>query len=79
MIAGELFLMLSGARDGVLLAPLVALYTVADSPARRSRSLLFGRLAVLALAASHMLLRRSGAMGPENIALIARQPRRRSG
>ena len=30
--AGELFIMLSGARDGVLLAPLVALYTVADSP-----------------------------------------------
>ena len=69
--AGELFFMLSGARDGVLLAPLVALYTVADSPGRRSRSLAFGGVAVVALAAFHMLMRHSGAMGPENLALIA--------
>ena len=69
--AGELFIMASGVRFGTLLAPLVALYTVADSPARRRTSLLFGGLAVLALAAFHMLLRHSGAMGPENIALLA--------
>ena len=71
VIAEELFFMLSGARDGVLLAPLVALYTVADSPGRRSRSLAFGGLAVLALTAFHMLMRHSAAMGPENLALVA--------
>jgi signal transduction histidine kinase len=71
VIAGELFLMLSQVRDAVLLAPLVALYTVADSPVRRRKSLLFGGLAVVALAVFHMMLRRSGLMGPENFALVA--------
>lgn len=72
VIAGELFIMWSGAQDGVLLAPLVALYTVADSPASRIRSLAFAGLAVVALGASHMLIRHSGAgMGPENFALFA--------
>jgi signal transduction histidine kinase len=71
VVAEELFFMLSDARDGVLLAPLVALYTVVESPVHRRRSLVFGGLAVLALAVFHMMRGHSGPLGPENIALVA--------
>jgi signal transduction histidine kinase len=54
----------------VLAAPLIALYTVADTTARR-KALVTGGVAVLALAGSHILLKPSSWIGAENLALVA--------
>jgi signal transduction histidine kinase len=54
----------------VLAAPLIALYTVADSGSRR-RALTIGALAVFALAGVHALVKPSFWLGAENLALAA--------
>src|SRR5260370_31374778 len=53
----------------VLVAPLIALYTVAESGDRR-RGLAVGGLAVAALGVAHGLLKPSW-VGPANLALVA--------
>ncbi len=53
----------------VLLAPLIALYTVADVTDRR-RGLTLGALTVLVIAIVHALIKPSW-LGPENLALVA--------
>ncbi|WP_051941025.1 sensor histidine kinase [Phaeacidiphilus oryzae] len=69
--AAELFLAAVGGSRGVLvlLAPLIALYTVADQVERR-RGLLVGGGAVLLLALAHAV-HRPAMLGPENLAFIA--------
>jgi signal transduction histidine kinase len=54
----------------VLAAPLIALYTVADTSSRH-RSLVIGVLAVLAFAGLHMLVKPSSLLGVDNLALAA--------
>jgi signal transduction histidine kinase len=54
----------------ILAAPLIALYTLADSGDRR-RALTVGGLAVLALAGVHAVVKAAAWPGPENIALAA--------
>jgi signal transduction histidine kinase len=54
----------------VLAAPLIALYTVAETNDRR-RALAIGVLAVLALAGLHMLIKPASWLGAENLALAA--------
>lgn len=72
VLAAETYMALLHGSGGTLivLAPLIALYTVADTSARR-RGLLVCGLAVLALAGVHMLARPTSWMGPENLALAA--------
>ena len=72
LIAAEIYLALYRGRVGtlVLAAPLIALYTVADTTGRR-RSLMIGGLAVLALGGFHTLGRPASWLGPENVALAA--------
>ncbi|MGW4948337.1 histidine kinase [Actinoplanes sp. NPDC004185] len=71
-VAAELFLAHQpGTGDTLILAaPLVALYTVAESSDRR-RSLLVGGLLVLALGAFHTVGAPARWLGPENVALAA--------
>lgn len=54
----------------VVLAPLIALYTVAEGTQRR-RALLIGGLAVLALAGVHMVAKPDSWIGPDNLTLAA--------
>jgi len=54
----------------VLTAPLIALYTVADTSSRR-RSLAIGVLVMLAFAGVHMLVKPSSWLGAGNLALAA--------
>ncbi len=54
----------------VLLAPLIALYTVADS-SPRWRSLVIGCLAVLTFAGLHLMVKPASPLGAENVALAA--------
>jgi len=70
-VAAEVFLAESGSTSGVLilLAPLIALYTVADLVERRP-GLLLGGGAVAALAIVHAL-HKPALLGPQNLAFIA--------
>jgi len=54
----------------VLAAPLIALYTVADTGSRR-RALIIGALAVFAFAGLHAMVKPSYWLGAENLALAA--------
>ena len=54
----------------ILAAPLIALYTVAESASRR-RALTIGVLAVSAFAGLHMLVKPASWLGAENLALAA--------
>jgi signal transduction histidine kinase len=54
----------------VLAAPLIALYTVAESSSRR-RALFIGCLAVLALGGIHILIKPSSSLGSYDLALAA--------
>jgi signal transduction histidine kinase len=54
----------------VLLAPLIALYIVADTSSRW-RSLVIGCLAVLTFAGLHLMVRPASPLGAENVALAA--------
>ncbi len=54
----------------VLAAPLIALYTVAESSSRR-RGLIIGCLAVLALGGIHLLIRPDSSLGSYDLALAA--------
>jgi signal transduction histidine kinase len=54
----------------ILAAPLIALYTVADTGSRR-RALIIGALAVFALAGLHAMAKPSFWLGAENLALAA--------
>jgi signal transduction histidine kinase len=70
-LTAEVFLFFTPDADGVLilLAPSIALYTVAELVERR-RGLIVGGGALAALAILHALLR-PGMMGPENLAFTA--------
>jgi len=70
-LAAEAFLLVTPDGSGVLilLAPSIALYTVAERVARR-RGLIVGGGALAALALLHVVLH-PGMIGPENLALIA--------
>jgi signal transduction histidine kinase len=70
-IGAELFLAETTTTDNVLilLAPAIALYTVADLVERR-RGLTIAACALAALIAAHVLIR-SGHLGPQNLALAA--------
>jgi signal transduction histidine kinase len=71
-VAAEAYLAHSDGTTGTLIlgAPLVALYTLAESKDRR-RSLLIAGLLVLGIGAFHTLGRPSAILGPENLALAA--------
>jgi signal transduction histidine kinase len=72
-VAAEVFLHQTGATRGqlILLAPSIALYTVADQVERR-RGLLLGGLALVGLAGWHMVSHPALAvLGPENLAFTA--------
>ena len=71
-VAAEAYLAMYGGHEGamVLAAPLIALSTAAEQGSRR-RALLIGVLAVLALAAVHMLVKPASWLGAENLALAA--------
>ena len=70
-LAAEVFLLVTPDGSGalILLAPSIALYTVAERVARR-RGLIVGGGALAALALLHVVLH-PGMIGPENLALIA--------
>jgi signal transduction histidine kinase len=70
-LAAEVFLFVTPGASGVLilLAPCIALYTVAELAERR-RGLIVGGGAVAALAVLHVLFH-PGAIGPENLAFTA--------
>jgi signal transduction histidine kinase len=70
--AAEVYLAHFHGHEGslVLAAPLIALYTVADSGSRR-RALIIGTLAVFALAGVHAIVKPSFWLGAENLALAA--------
>lgn len=71
-VAAEVYLAPQAGHAGLLVvsAPLIALYSVVESTARR-RSLVIGGLAVLALAGIHIALKPSSPIGVENLALAA--------
>jgi signal transduction histidine kinase len=71
-VAAEAYLVYFGGHHGemVVLAPLWALYTVADT-SPRWRSLLIGCLAVLTFAALHIMIKPASPLGAENLALAA--------
>ncbi|WP_433053076.1 sensor histidine kinase [Dactylosporangium sp. CS-033363] len=72
-IAAEVYLIVNHSSTNgtmILAAPLIALYTVAESQSRR-RALAIGVLAVLAFAGLHMLVKPSSWLGAENLALAA--------
>ncbi|HTJ32136.1 MAG TPA: histidine kinase [Dactylosporangium sp.] len=72
-IAAEVYLVLNHSSTNgalILAAPLITLYTVAESESRR-RALTIGVLAVLAFAGFHMLVKPSSWLGAENLALAA--------
>lgn len=70
-VGAEAYLLHYGGHHGqmVLAAPLIALYTVAETSSRR-RSLIIGGLVVLTFGAVHLLIRPSW-LGAENVALGA--------
>jgi signal transduction histidine kinase len=71
-VAAEVYLALHHGHEGtlVLAAPLIALYTVADT-ANRRRALTIGGSAVLALGVLHVLIKPESWAGAENVALAA--------
>jgi signal transduction histidine kinase len=71
-VAAEAYLVYYHGRHGemVLIAPLLALYAVADT-SPRWRSLVIGCLAVLTFAGLHMLVIPASPLGAENVALAA--------
>jgi signal transduction histidine kinase len=72
-IAAEVYLVLNHSSTNgtlILAAPLIALYTVAESESRR-RALTIGVFAVLAFAGLHMLAKPASWLGVENLALAA--------
>jgi signal transduction histidine kinase len=71
-VAAEAYLViyLYGHGELVLGAPMVALYTVADSSNRR-RGLLIGGLVVVGLAGIHILLKPQSPLGADNLVLAA--------
>ncbi|WP_433211520.1 sensor histidine kinase [Dactylosporangium sp. CS-047395] len=72
-IAAEAYLILNHSSTNgtmILAAPLITLYTVAESQSRR-RALAIGVLAVLTFAGLHMLVKPSSWLGAENLALAA--------
>jgi signal transduction histidine kinase len=71
-VAAEAYLVYFGGHQGemVLLAPLWALYVVADT-SPRWRSLVIGCLAVLTFAGLHMMIKPASPLGAENVALAA--------
>jgi signal transduction histidine kinase len=71
-VAAEAYLVHYQGHQGemVLAAPLIALYTVAETSSRR-RALIIGVLAVLALGSIHMLVKPSSWLGADNLALAA--------
>ncbi|MGW7525917.1 sensor histidine kinase [Streptomyces sp. NPDC054783] len=71
-VAAEVFLAATGGTRGVLilLAPLIALYTVADLVERR-RGLLIGGSVLAALAIAHAPLLHPALLGPQTLAFIA--------
>jgi signal transduction histidine kinase len=72
-IAAEAYLVLNHSSTNgtmILAAPLIALYTVAESESRR-RALTIGVLAVLAFAGLHILVKPASWLGVENLALAA--------
>ncbi|GAA3449793.1 histidine kinase [Dactylosporangium matsuzakiense] len=72
-VAAEGYLVLNHSSTNgtlILTAPLIALYTVAESQVRR-RALIIGVLAVLAFAGLHMLVKPASWLGVENLALAA--------
>jgi signal transduction histidine kinase len=70
--AAEVYLALHKGHEGtlVLAAPLIALYTVADS-ANRRHALTIGGIAVLGLGLLHVLIKPESWAGAENVALAA--------
>jgi signal transduction histidine kinase len=70
--AAESYLVHYGGRNGemLLVAPLIALYTVADLSSRR-RALIASVLGVLAFAGLHMMIKPSSPLGADNVALAA--------
>jgi signal transduction histidine kinase len=70
--AAEGYLTLFPRREGALIlaAPLLALYTVADSNTRR-RALVIGALAIAALAGAHVVAKPSSWLAVDNLALAA--------
>jgi signal transduction histidine kinase len=71
-VAAEAYLAMHKGHEGtlVLAAPLIALYTVADT-ANRRRALTIGASAVLALGVLHVLIKPASWAGAENVALAA--------
>jgi signal transduction histidine kinase len=71
-VAAEVYLAMHDGHEGtlVLAAPLIALYTVADT-ANRRRALTIGGSAVLALGVLHVLIKPESWAGAENVALAA--------
>ncbi|MEU7868273.1 sensor histidine kinase [Dactylosporangium sp. NPDC049140] len=72
-VGAEVYLVLNHSTTNgtmILAAPLIALYTVAESESRR-RALAIGVLAVLAFAGLHILAKPASWLGVENLALAA--------
>jgi signal transduction histidine kinase len=71
-LAAEFYLIAYLGHDGnlVLIAPMVAIYTVADT-GERHHGLIVGGLGVLAMAAVHIAAKPSSPMGVDNLALVA--------
>lgn len=72
-VAAEAYLVVNHATTNgalILAAPLIALYTVAESASRR-RALSIGALAVLTFAGLHIFAKPASWLGPENLALAA--------
>jgi signal transduction histidine kinase len=71
-LAAEMYMAPSRGHQGAMIiaAPLIALYTVADATARR-KALAGAGLVILLLAGTHVAMKPSSWMGPENLALAA--------
>ncbi|MGO9160704.1 MAG: sensor histidine kinase [Streptosporangiaceae bacterium] len=67
----EVYMALSHADVGVFGAPLIALYTVADTAGARRSAVTVGGLIVLALAGVHAVLHPSQWLSPENLVLAS--------
>jgi signal transduction histidine kinase len=71
-VSAEIYLAVYQGHQGstVLVAPLIAVYTVAEAGGRRS-AMAFGTIGVLALAGFHMVISPSARLGADNLALVA--------
>src|SRR5690242_19857620 len=72
-VAAEFFIALNGGHRSVVLlaAPLIALYTVAESHERRRGHLALAAATAVALALAHMVLRPGSIVGAGFLALVA--------